>query len=295
MKVVVKKLQNGGGASLLDRCSKGFGDATKLGNYFLDDAPASGSVVVLKTIPNLSLNVNKAFTLSEVLITLGIIGVVATLTIPNLVTNYQKKQAVVKLKKVFTNLNNVVKLSEIDNGPAYCWSYPQQESSSYDRIAPFIEKYYLPYYKSAKLYRLQDFDRNYHMKQMNSDENVPVINNYVVLFDGTILSFFANIPNGYMWIFADINGKNLPNRVGKDIFVFTAYLFSKEQTGTYGQLNIRFWSDSDINKVSRLKLKDPNSHYGCSRDSVIDYGAGFYCGALIQYDGWKISDDYPWD
>ena len=22
--------------------------------------------------------------------------------------------------------------------------------------------------------------------------------------------------------------------------------------------------------------------------------AGRYCGALIQHDGWKISDDYPW-
>lgn len=33
----------------------------------------------------------KAFTLAEVLITLGIIGVVAALTIPTLVNNYRKK------------------------------------------------------------------------------------------------------------------------------------------------------------------------------------------------------------
>lgn len=32
----------------------------------------------------------KAFTLAEVLITLGIIGIVAAITIPNLIANYQK-------------------------------------------------------------------------------------------------------------------------------------------------------------------------------------------------------------
>lgn len=34
----------------------------------------------------------KAFTLAEVLITLGIIGVVAALTIPGLITNFQKRE-----------------------------------------------------------------------------------------------------------------------------------------------------------------------------------------------------------
>ena len=38
----------------------------------------------------------KAFTLAEILITLGIIGVVAAMTIPTLITNYQKKQTVTK-------------------------------------------------------------------------------------------------------------------------------------------------------------------------------------------------------
>lgn len=40
-----------------------------------------------------------AFTLAEVLITLGIIGVVAAMTLPSLITNYQEKQRVSQLKK----------------------------------------------------------------------------------------------------------------------------------------------------------------------------------------------------
>ena len=47
---------------------------------------------------NLSNNVQKfAFTLAEVLITLGIIGVVAAMTIPSLIQSYKEKQTVVTL------------------------------------------------------------------------------------------------------------------------------------------------------------------------------------------------------
>jgi len=47
----------------------------------------------------------KGFTLAEVLITLGIIGVVAAITIPGLVNHYQKKETANKLKKVYAELN----------------------------------------------------------------------------------------------------------------------------------------------------------------------------------------------
>ena len=42
------------------------------------------------------------FTLAEVLITIGIIGVIASLTIPNIVNNHlEKKEAKVKGKELF--------------------------------------------------------------------------------------------------------------------------------------------------------------------------------------------------
>ncbi|MBR6164001.1 type II secretion system protein [bacterium] len=42
---------------------------------------------------------NHAFTLAEVLITLVIIGVIAAITVPTLITKYQKEQTVTRLKK----------------------------------------------------------------------------------------------------------------------------------------------------------------------------------------------------
>lgn len=58
----------------------------------------------------------KGFTLAEVLITLGIIGIVAAMTMPTLIGKYQKKQTAVQLKKVYTEMSQAVALSELDNG-----------------------------------------------------------------------------------------------------------------------------------------------------------------------------------
>lgn len=42
---------------------------------------------------------NKGFTLSEVLITLGIIGIVSAITIPAIISNMQDKQNIVHWRK----------------------------------------------------------------------------------------------------------------------------------------------------------------------------------------------------
>ena len=46
-------------------------------------------------------NCFKGFTLAEVLITLGIIGIVAAMTLPALVGKYKKQQTVAQLQKVY--------------------------------------------------------------------------------------------------------------------------------------------------------------------------------------------------
>lgn len=65
----------------------------------------------------------KGFTLAEVLITLGIIGVVAALTLPSLITNYRKKQTVAQLKKVYSELSQAAQMSVVQNGDMKNWDY----------------------------------------------------------------------------------------------------------------------------------------------------------------------------
>ncbi len=57
-----------------------------------------------------------AFTLAETLITLTIIGVIAALTIPNLISSYQKHTYVVGLKKAYSQLQNAMKMIPITQG-----------------------------------------------------------------------------------------------------------------------------------------------------------------------------------
>ena len=60
-----------------------------------------------------------AFTLAEVLVTLGIIGVVAVLTVPNVISNYQKKVYVVQLQKAYNQLQQVFSLAMAEDEVEY--------------------------------------------------------------------------------------------------------------------------------------------------------------------------------
>ena len=58
------------------------------------------------------------FTLAEVLITLGVIGIVAALTMPSLIANYQKQVTISKLKKIYSILGQQILLANSQGTPA---------------------------------------------------------------------------------------------------------------------------------------------------------------------------------
>ena len=67
-----------------------------------------------------------AFTLAEVLITLAIIGVVAAMTIPTLIANYQKKVLKTQFMKKYAEISQAVLLAKSEtygNFKAYCIKY----------------------------------------------------------------------------------------------------------------------------------------------------------------------------
>ena len=82
---------------------------------------------------------NTAFTLAEVLITLAIIGIVAAMTIPTLVQNYQEKQTVAKLRSTYSILNEAVKLMIVENGNLNRWGVTGQAKR--DLFINKFEKY----------------------------------------------------------------------------------------------------------------------------------------------------------
>jgi len=62
-----------------------------------------------------------AFTLAEVLITLAIIGVVAAMTIPTLISNYQEKVTITRLNKTYSLLSNAFQLMQAEYGNINTW------------------------------------------------------------------------------------------------------------------------------------------------------------------------------
>ena len=62
-----------------------------------------------------------AFTLAEVLITLGIIGIVAALTLPTLISRYQEKVFITRLEKTYSILVSAYKLAVEENGSSTAW------------------------------------------------------------------------------------------------------------------------------------------------------------------------------
>lgn len=97
-----------------------------------------------------------AFTLAEVLITLGIIGVVAALTINPLVANYRKQVIEVRLAKFYSTINQALKFAENDYGSMDTWDelgsgLEKDENGNFtttSKAMPWIEKYLLPYIKA---------------------------------------------------------------------------------------------------------------------------------------------------
>ena len=79
-----------------------------------------------------------AFTLAETLIVMGIIGVVAALTIPNLNSSTADKEKVAKVKKIYSNLNDALGRAQVVYGPVEEWK--QLDSTKDAQTARFGER-----------------------------------------------------------------------------------------------------------------------------------------------------------
>ena len=87
---------------------------------------------------------SKGFTLAEVLITLGIIGVVAAITMPTLINNYKEKATVNKVKKFYSMMSQAYLMSVKDNEHADSWNVGNGVSST---TARQLASYFKPYLK----------------------------------------------------------------------------------------------------------------------------------------------------
>jgi len=232
-----------------------------------------------------------AFSLSEVLITIGIIGVVAAITIPSLITHYQKKETVTKLKKVYSELNQALKLSEAENDYPPSWNIEEKTK------VEVFEQYIMPYMKGITK---QEYD-SLSLKQISGkpEEDLAVAKHEVTSYttiNGTqiYVSVSASTNPKKLSLFVDINGISKPNQFGKDVFYLNLPIENYERGvyffGQYSTSECTFPQEPNRDRNILLTGSSCGSqNYGCNKD-----GRGMWCGALIMTDNWEIRNDYPW-
>ena len=169
-----------------------------------------------------------AFTLAEVLITLGIIGVVAAMTMPSLIQHHREKAMVTSLEKFVSTISQAVDLYKADNecvdSISTCVSYISKGDENCENFAPIAAKMnVIASVKNANKSTadwLPDKAYNYYGEEQEgiyggvSKRNIGTC--AYLLNDGTTFAVDINPTN--FDIMVDVNGKKLPNRVGQDIF-----------------------------------------------------------------------------
>ena len=165
-----------------------------------------------------------AFTLAEVLITLGIIGVVTAMTMPSLIQNYQEKATVTKLKKCYSLVSQAYVSILNDEGG----SDTLQAGDDLEMMEKFGK--YLKYQKTCG--RNKGCFPNVTYKSVTGNgyskwEDDTTDRSRAILTDGTLIMFnkiamWGGNEGNYLYaqIYVDINGFKGPNQLGRDFFYF---------------------------------------------------------------------------
>ena len=175
-----------------------------------------------------------AFTLAEVLITLGIIGVVAAMTLPTLISKYKEKEYSTKLKKYYSVMATAFNSAILENGTVDTWgltgSWNENEENQniiIDKIAPYlkiISRCETTSSCASKAYTTKYLD----------DSTAQTLIPRVVLADGLTINRIyivhslcstsrgsgAYLSNVCATLDVDLNGNKPPNTLGIDVFSF---------------------------------------------------------------------------
>lgn len=202
------------------------------------------------------------FTLAEVLITLGIIGIVAALTIPTLVSKYQKHVVETRLKKFYSTMNEAIKLSEMENGDKKEWEF-ETDNNPYSEatLRKFYEEYFAKYLKNVRV----------EYNKVSDDGGLDIF-----FADGSVVQIEYG-GKDYTYCINEKRLKKYKMEYGKECFMFGFY-------------------PTAINYKAEYRNKGIEPYVPHTWDHTRE--GLFICGGLcytklIQLNNWTIPEDYP--
>lgn len=229
----------------------------------------------------------KGFTLAEILIVLGIIGVIAELTIPTLVASYQKQQFVTSLKKAYSEFNQALVQVASNSGCAgdlrcvdaatsgatfanqfktlkVCGSTPSQGCMS-DSVNTFYDS-------TGGMINLDV----YGVFGFYSFTTVDGMSFSVHFFDCGDSIYTGNMSKLCGDVYVDVNGpKNSPNAFGRDVYWFFI---------TNGKGPLLYPAGGQEESDSRWTDASGNPQ-AC----YTGYKEGLYCAARIMEEEWQMN------
>lgn len=229
----------------------------------------------------------KAFTLAEVLITLGIIGVVAAITIPTLIQNQQKKKIEAVLKEDYAIIQQVMKFTDYDD-VSLDLDIPDNLAGAKNWFNTFMQphlKYSAVCYDTKGCWQDKGPTKTLNGKVAYCDRagigigyniiTVKMLNGSNLDIDGfsptDMKNFFGTKTNGTsLAVYIDANGDKLPNVIGKDIFILV-------------------WT-SDGLLPAGINESQETINKNCSKDAT-GVNAGYYCLMKVKNNGWEIPKD----
>ncbi len=212
----------------------------------------------------------KAFTLAEILITLGIIGVVAAITIPGLMTAHKAHRMRAQFLKSYSTVQQVFKQMEADDvstDPSTYRRSKEPDSVFYNTFKKYLTgttdcgEIYTKIEEKLPCYHPSKSKPKY--KTLNGQaaiDNQFFDDGQLALQDGTLLIFEQPSSNIHIWVMVDINGfKEGPNRMGYDLFVFH---FQDGELRTMGDPRT---SHKDLEEYCNLKSNNTLNGIACAQ------------------------------
>ena len=209
--------------------------------------------------------------MAEVLITLGIIGVISILTLPTLISDYRNKVYIAQLQKVYNQLSNQLIAYRADSQTD---SLTEAGLDTEEGRRDFFNNYF-------KVVKTCDGASGCFADEYNDVQKKRPASHYENLFigykspcvtinTGASICFARSSSSGLMYDFLiDVNGLSSPNVIGRDLFAI--------RFDDYGNEII-----SDINSESCLFVSNDVISNG---RSIMQLQA---CFRRVQSNGWKM-------
>ena len=209
-----------------------------------------------------------AFTLAEVLVTLGIIGVVSAMTVPTLMQNYQRQSYVTQLHKVYNETSQVFLRYMTDRNAI---NLREAGISSQAEMNNVITNYFKitnsclnPNEVKPCFAAYSDYKKisGQALEYWGNNSGAGIGMSYILASGASVRFYYVGRDNLFISLVTDINGPKGPNILGRDMFDMTIDVNGNIDTSGY-ELPLPLTQEQRENAFQNICIADNTYFGGC--------------------------------